>query len=147
MTAIEMLVVLTISVVVFWVSANVVTSLFYSDNRNKQEQLLDQTKSQLELELGDKVRWAESVSYWEDGMKIDGVTYQLKEGRIKKGGEAITPGAVTIEFFKIGNLSKNESLVSLEIKVGMRHKTISSVHDSLRMVVSQRKVMIGGEDG
>lgn len=147
MTMIEMLIVLTISVVVFWVSTSMVTGLFYSDERSKQEQLLDRAKDQLEQEFGERVRWAKEIEDREDGVKLDGVNYQLRGGRIMKEGKAITPDRVVVEAFEIENLSTDSHYQSLEIKVEMRDKMISSVHDSMRMVVSQRKTAIGGENG
>jgi hypothetical protein len=146
MTVVEILLGMMLSLMVLLVSSNLMAAIFYSDTRNKQAEILEQVKNDLLAEFSTQIKWAEEISYSEGRLTMDGVEYVLSEGRIKRNDDLITPQSVVIEDFRIKNYSADEGLSSLEISVGMRHKVISSVHDTLKIVVSQRRMQLGGSD-
>ena len=140
MTLIEVMIALTVSVIIFLISTNILVTLFYTDTKNKNVQSLEQVKNDLQSEFSNGIRWGKTIQIGgTSGVVIDGSVYILADSQIFKDGKSITSTEVKIKSFEVKNRSLNSDEVSLEIVVEMEHATLTSVEDTMRLVVSQRK--------
>ncbi len=141
MTLIEILVGLAISVAILLVASSLIVNLLSLDRRNEEEQLMEQIKNDLHFELSTNIKWAKDVQLGINSITLDGTTYTLDQGRIYKNDTPITPESVTVDSFEFYDRSVSPDFVSLEITVSLKHK-YTTISDSLRFVVSQRKTEI-----
>jgi prepilin-type N-terminal cleavage/methylation domain-containing protein len=150
-TLIELLVGVVLTAVVSLGVISISMLLFSSSARVKQQDVLEQTKYNLQNELSSSVRWATSVTISIDGNEFtasqsDGTsvvyTFDAANNRILKNGTDITPEDVKVTSMIITNKSLNSNLVSLDIELSMQQKSFAAVQNTARIVVSQRQVTI-----
>jgi hypothetical protein len=142
LTLVEILIGLVMSTMIFLVATNLMVFLFFTDTKSKQIQMVEQAKDDLLSEFVVRVRWAEEIDFGSGYLDLDGVRYQLRDGRIYRGDDPLTPGYLVVDGFDVANYSADEDYKSLEIKVSMSYKTRSSLRDFMRVVVSQRKLEV-----
>jgi prepilin-type N-terminal cleavage/methylation domain-containing protein len=139
LTLIELLIGITISSLIFLVSTSLVAALFSTNTKQKYQESLEQVKNDLTSEFSTNVRWGKSIKVASNELTVDDIKYTLRDSRIYKGSNPLTPADVDIERFEIKNYSTTATEVSIEIDISMQHKTYNSAQDVLKIVVSQRK--------
>lgn len=98
---IEILVGLAVSAAIFVIVTTLVVNIFSSSVKGRQNEMLEQVKNDLSAEFGNSVRWADSISYVSGLLQIDSTDYRLKNGRLFKGTQALTPEEVEITNFVV----------------------------------------------
>jgi type II secretory pathway pseudopilin PulG len=139
-TLIEILIGITVSSIIFIVSSSLVASLFYAETRSKDSEALEQTKNDLQSEFYEKIKWGENINVLSDRLIVDDVEYSLSGGRLLKDGSALTAQKVNVQSFSIKDYSLSPDEVSLEITFELENKEKSSTKDSLKIIISQRKL-------
>jgi prepilin-type N-terminal cleavage/methylation domain-containing protein len=100
-TFIEILVGLSVSAAIFMVATSLVVNLFSSTTKGRQTQALEQVKNDLQAEFGNSVRWADSISYIGGELSVDAQKYYIKDGKIYKNLEALTPEDIEVTKFEV----------------------------------------------
>lgn len=151
-TLIEILVGTVLTGVISLGVVSIMMLLFTSSTRVKQQDAIEQTKYNLQGELSNSIRWATSVTVLPSGSgfsaeQADGttVTYELQNNQLLKDSVVITPEDVEITTMSVTNKSLNSNLVSLAIDLSVRQKSFTTVQDTARIVVSQRKTTISSK--
>lgn len=139
---IELIVALGVSSIVMLTVISLMLTFMSSNTKSKRQEMFEQTKNDLQLELSNAVRWAKVVQINPENIVTDGKSYTLSGGQIYKDGEALTPTGVEVTRFDINNYSNDIDLVSVEIRIEMRDRSFVTARDGLRVVVSQRKTSI-----
>lgn len=98
---IEILIGLAVSAAIFVVVTTLVVNIFSSSAKGRQNEMLEQVKNDLSAEFGNSVRWADSISYVSGVLQIDSINYRLKDGRLFKDAQALTPEAIEITNFAV----------------------------------------------
>lgn len=104
-TLVEILVGLAVSAAIFVVATSLVVNIFSSSLKSRQSETLEQVKNDLSAELGNNVRWADTMTIGST-LQIESTVYELSDGRIYKDGQPLTPLEVEITKFEV---SKHES--------------------------------------
>lgn len=146
-TLIELLIAMGMSSMIFMLVSTILVSTLNSNTRDIRQELFEQTKNDISINLSNDVRWAEKTAYSAGDPAVltlnDGaVVYNVVGGRLQKNGQAITPSSVVITKFTIENytnVSSPTQLASYQIVIEMEHIKISTAKDQMRIVVSQRK--------
>lgn len=139
LTLIELLVSMGLAAIVFAVVSSLLVTIFTSSSKNRRQEVFEQTKNDLARELSGAVKWADSVSYSGSRLNAGEITYELRDGRIWKGVDAMTPTTMVVTDFAISDLSATAGYASLEMVIKMEMSENSLIKDGLRLVVSQRK--------
>jgi hypothetical protein len=113
-----------------------------SSSRSKKQEVFDNVKNSLVMEISGAVRWGNEVTSDESSVTVDGKTYRLSGGRIWRNDAVLTPESVVVRKMKIDNYSGVSEFVSLVIYIELEDKYSSLVKDNLRIVVSQRKTSV-----
>ena len=117
-TLIELLVGVVVSAAIFLVASNLVASLFGSSTRQKQLETLEQSKNDLQSDIGNNIKWAdESISFTDGKLSADGDIYELIDGILYKNSIPLTPGNVYVESFNVTKFSS--SVVPTEVQKGI----------------------------
>jgi len=145
MTILEILLGMMVSMMIFLMATNFIVSVFRFDTKEKGQEAMEQVKDELQAELATKVRWAAEIEVMNDRLVVDGVEYRVDGGRFMRGGEVLTPRAVSVESFEINDYSTVDGLGSVEIVLGLRHSDLTTVRDTMRLVLSQRRVVFERE--
>ncbi|OGM28311.1 hypothetical protein A2801_02535 [Candidatus Woesebacteria bacterium RIFCSPHIGHO2_01_FULL_41_10] len=98
---IELLIGIAMSAIIFIVAASLVVFLFGSTTKSKQQQALEQTKNDIQTDIGNAARWADNVTFIGGVLQVDDAIYQLVDGAIEKNGIALTPSDVVITGFEV----------------------------------------------
>ncbi len=141
-TLMEMLLAVGLASVVFGLAGSLTAFIMERNTRDLKQEELEQAKNDLTVELSNAVRWAKDVEVLSDGVMVDGVSYILDDGKVRKAGEAVTSDDVVINRFEVKNYSATSRRVSLEISVEVSSARSSIYNDSMRIVVSQRQTEV-----
>ena len=148
-TLIELVIALGMSAIVFVVVSSLVVMILSTNTKARRQEVFEQTKNDLVVELINNVRWGKQVDVTDNGetdtLTVDSVVYRLEDGRVTKNGEPISPQSVEITSFDIGDYSAQDGLAGLEIKLGMRDRSFSLLTDTLEVAVAQRRTQTGGQ--
>lgn len=135
LTLIELLLGMVMATAIFVVVTSLIVSLMGSNLNSRVEQILEQTKNDLQTEFINHVRWADTITTNPGELGVNGITYRLRpDRRIYKNGDPITSSNVEVESF---NVQKHADQ-SLEITVDIQHKGKKDIKDILRVVISPR---------
>jgi prepilin-type N-terminal cleavage/methylation domain-containing protein len=140
---IELLIAMTMSGMIFITVSSLLVTLLNSNTKNRRQEVFEQTKNDLFVELSNSIRWGDEISSTMDSLVVDGITYRLESGAVTRNGEAITPTAVEVTQFQIVPRSAATGFESFEINVVLKDKNFNLNTDKLDMVVSQRKTSGG----
>lgn len=147
MTMIELLVGLALSGIIFIASSSLMVSLFSSNVRLKQQETLEQSKSDLIIELSDSIRWARDIIIDETNNRViitmrDGTnkTFVKNGNQFLKNGEPLTSTAITMTDFRIEEYSKssNNQLKSVLVTLAFENEQFNAVKDRLSFIATQR---------
>ncbi len=101
LTLLEVLIGMTISVILFLFATNIMVVLFNSTNKDKRIQDIEQVKNDIQIDLSNKVKWAESVSFSSGMLTIDGDSYRVQDEGLYKNDVPLTPKSVKIKDMKV----------------------------------------------
>jgi prepilin-type N-terminal cleavage/methylation domain-containing protein len=146
-TLIELLIGIALSSLIFLGSSSLVFSVFASNAKVRQLDLIEQAKSDLTIELNNNLRWAQAISISADFHTLtiasaDGKTaiYSLQNGAVIKNGQPLTPKNISVTDFTIQDYSLQSTSAekSLLISITLQNAQFNAVADTLKIVVSQR---------
>lgn len=140
-TLIELLLGVTISVLIFLAAGSVMALLFKTDVKTKRLESLEQTKNDLHSEFTTSIKWGGSIAFTNGELQVDVNTFKLLDGRIYKNNDPLTSSDISITKFAVENYSNTSDVKSYEITVDMENKNFSTIKDSMKTVVSQRKTV------
>ena len=149
MTLIELLIGITLTSFIFLSASSLMLTLFASNTRSKQIDILDEAKDDLQAELTGAVRWSAKVEVLNSNTlqvtSIDGTShtyaFNTASKTILKDGESLAIKDVSFTQFAVTDYSDQSvaaSPVSLEIIIDMEHTRFPILKDHFRIVVSQR---------
>jgi prepilin-type N-terminal cleavage/methylation domain-containing protein len=141
-TLIEFLVAMGVASMVFLLTSSVLMTIISANAKSAKNEAFEQAKNDLGAELTGVIKWASEVNLVNDDILVDGNLYHYESGRIYKNDVAITPGNVLINDFEVENYSTDPNLKSLAIFIQMTHKADILASDTLKIVVSQRKLEV-----
>ena len=140
LTLIELLVTLGVSGLVFVVVGSIIGILFTTSTRDKRLEVFEQVKNDVAAELSNTLRWGQVVDCSQMGrMSIDGGVYEVRDGRLVKGDEVLTPESVRVTNFSVVNRSRTATLASCEVVVELVLVNYDLAQDTVKIVVSQRR--------
>jgi len=102
-TLIEILVGLSIFSAIFIIATSLVVNVFSATTKGRQLESLEQTKNDLQTELGNTIRWADSLSFVNGNLTIDDVVYSVQDGKLLRDNQALTSDEVVITKFNVTN--------------------------------------------
>jgi hypothetical protein len=141
-TLIELLIGITLSAAIFVVATSLIASIFTTDTKGRNLQAIAQVKDNIQAELSESVRWGNVILVSPNELTVDSSIYNLRQGRIYKDNNPLTPESVEIKSFTINDLSANSQYKSLQINVELAYKATVDQTDSFAVVVSQRRTQI-----
>ncbi len=120
LTLIEILVGMTVSAAIFLVATNLITALFGSSTKQKQIETLEQTKNDLQQDIGNSVKWAENEISFRDGVLVtDDDQYELRDGILYKNSSPLTPSSVYVESFEVYKYSTSQVATETQKGIGL----------------------------
>lgn len=147
-TLIEVLMALGLSSLVFVLVSSLLVTLLTSNSKNRRQEVFEQVKNDLFVELSGAVKWGEEVEVGgTEGAReltVDGVVYRVEGERLTRGGEPLTPGGVVVKSWEINEYGARPDYAGLEITVEMEDRSFSLAKDQLRVVAAQRKTEVEG---
>lgn len=138
-TLIELLIALTMSGMIFIAVSSLLVTLLNSNTKSRRQEVFEQAKNDIFVELTNSVRWGEVVNYDGVELAVDEIVYKLDGSSILKNGEAFTSSGVEITRFEVTDRSGVDGLTSFFIEIGMRDRNFNINQDTLTLVVSQRR--------
>lgn len=138
-TLIEFLIAIVLTSIIFVVVSSVIISTMYNTTKNKQGQILEQTKNDLAADLSNNIKWATRINVGANTNSFilyngpDSVEYKLNNKTVVKGNDALTPSQVAVTSFIV-----NRRLSSLEINIEMEDTQNRTIKDSLHLILSPR---------
>ncbi|QQS39036.1 hypothetical protein IPM62_00240 [Candidatus Woesebacteria bacterium] len=119
-TLIEVLIGVVVSTAIFIVASNLIVSLFGISTKQKKLETLEQSKNDVQLEIGNSVKWAnENVTFTGGVLGVDAVQYRVIDGRLYKGDDPLTSKDVIVENFQVTKYSSSLDPVELEAGIGL----------------------------
>lgn len=144
-TLIEILISLGLSSVVFLIVSTLIVTILNSNLKSQRQELFEQTKNDILIEMSNKVRWAENVEIipGDLGELIinDGEsTYSVSPGGVLlKNGVPMVTDEIVVTRFTVENFSNSMDMASVQVSLEMENAAFPAAKDSMRFVVSQRK--------
>jgi ABC-type Na+ efflux pump permease subunit len=136
---IEFLVAIALTSIIFVVISSVIISTMQTSTKNKQSQILEQTKNDLAADLSNNIKWATriTVGAGSDSFILTNdatpIEYKLDAKSIVKDGSALTPTRISVTAFTV-----TRRLSSLEITVDMEDTQNTAIKDTLSLILSPR---------
>lgn len=138
----EVLVAMTLSGMLLVIISTLMVTLLRFGTKSQQQETFEQVMNDLHFEFSNNVRWGKSVIVTPTELMVDGKNYAYRDFQIVKNEEPLTPASVKITSFEVKDLSQDPNYKSVQITVNMQSAHDASIQDSLRTVISQRRMVI-----
>lgn len=104
-TLVEILVGLSIFSAIFIIATSLVVNVFSATTKGRQLDALEQAKNDLQAEFGNSIRWADSLSFRNGNLNIDGVIYSVRDGKLYRDNLALTSDEVVVTRLDVSKYS------------------------------------------
>ncbi|RJR30111.1 hypothetical protein C4564_00950 [Candidatus Microgenomates bacterium] len=100
-TLIELLLGMVVSSAIFLVAGSAMAFLLGTSTKNRLSQSLEQTKNDIQVNMGNQVRWADKIDFLGGKLILDSDIYEVIDGQFYKNGSRITSSEVEITDFSV----------------------------------------------
>lgn len=148
-TLLELLVGMVITGIIVMGVTSFMVLLFSSNLRLKQVDLLEQTKYDIQNDISNAARWAQTITIHSSGngftvINTDGksTVYQFQNNQLLKNSVSIVPDDVSITQMSVTDNSGTPDLASLDIHLALEQRSFRAAQSTAHIVISQRRVNI-----
>lgn len=125
-TYLEIIVGITISALIFWLSINLLSFVIFRDVQGAYNQEFETAKAQVHELLTHEIAWSNDFQLdGNDSLTVDGVEYSVRSGNLTKNGKQIELENVIVDSLDVKNLSTNEKLATVQVQITLRHQKIN----------------------
>lgn len=134
----ELIIAIGLASVVFIIVGSVLAVFVTQNTKNARQEMFEQAKNNVAVELANSVRWGQIVDHSLGTLTVDGVVYQVADGRLTKNTENILPENVAVTRFEVADYSARAGIAGLSISIEFEDRSYPVARDAMHLVVSQR---------